>query len=34
MDLKNNLELLILYGVIALATYGAVRLTMDLIEWL
>jgi len=32
--MKNNLELPIIYGSIALAIYGAVRLIMDLIEWL
>ena len=31
IDLKNNLERLIIYGVILLAIYGAVRLVIDIV---
>lgn len=34
MDLKNNREVWIIYGVVILAIYGAVRLLMDLMKWL
>ena len=34
MDLKNNLERPIIYGIILLAIYGGVRLVMDIVKWI
>ena len=33
IDLKNNLERPIIYGIILLAIYGGVRLVMDIVKW-